>query len=210
MTREAETSSANIPPSKWTTKSISKFSIGAIAILAFVFFVTRNGCDNPLAGLIGFRHLNVDTWAEWGDQISGVDMFKKYNAFSVSYHADSIRSDFVRQFHPYFVAECAATYLDGAQSDDKVVQELVRLRMIGVWNEGTTLHLSNQIGIDVEDKFLEKWSLMIQGELRKSKSEQSKEAYVIYGTISSMFEKLVLHGPGGQTDIIKLAFDFGK
>lgn len=210
MTDQIESPERTSPSSKWTPKALGRLSLILIAIVGSVYLVTRNGCDNPLAALVGLRNLKVDTWAEWGDQISGVDLFKKYNAFSVSYEPDSIRSDFVRNFHPLFVEQCAKTFLAGAKSDDPVVQELVRLKMIGVWNEGTTLHLVNQIGFDIEDKFLEKWSLSIGEDLKREESDQSREEYLVYGTISSMFRELVLHGPRDEIQTIRLAFNFGK
>lgn len=210
MADEIRSPEIRAPSPKGTFKAIGRLSLIAIVILGFVYLVTRNGCDNSVAAFVGLRNLKVDTWAEWGDQISGVDLFKEYNAFSVSFEPDSIRVDFVRHFHPLFVEQCANTYLAGTKPDDNVVQELVRLKMIGVRNDGTILHIANQIGIDIEDRFLEKWSSAIEEDLRKQKSQQSNEEFLIYGTISSMFKELVLHGPDGRTQTIKLAFNYGK
>jgi hypothetical protein len=194
----------------WTPSGIGRPLLIVLAIAGAIYLITRNGCDNSFAGLIGLRHLKVDTWAEWCEHLSDVDMFERYNAFSLSYEPDSIRADFVRNFHPLFLKEVAKTYLAGATPDDKVVKELVRLKMIGVWNEGTTLHFANEIGIDLEDRFLERWLYTIEEDLKKERSQQSELEYLVYSTISSMFKTLILHGPNRSVATIELAFRFGK
>ena len=73
-----------------------------LLIILFIFLITRNGCDNSIAGILGVRNVTIDTWDGWKEQLRGIDHFEKYGAISVGFNEDSIRFDFVEKFDEIF------------------------------------------------------------------------------------------------------------
>jgi hypothetical protein len=151
----------------------------------------------------GCRFHKIDTWDEWCAQLEG----RTPQQSVVSFDPAAIRRDFVAQFHSSLVAAAAHEYLDGATPSDPTVQELVRLRMVGTWAEGTTLHIANSLlridaalSVDEWTATRRYWEhLLAPTTLRASLSAEQGCAS---GTINAVFDRLVLHGPQGATATI--------
>lgn len=152
----------------------------------------------------GCSHHEVDTWEEWCEQISGVDLEKKYNKwgvfFSVRHNADAIRKDFTEKYNWLVLTDVGSKYLGGAEPDSKVMQELARLKMVGAWSEGNTLHIANsllikddKLGINEFPEFVEKYRFYLN--LKANRNSLDDFQYCLFGTINSVFDTVVLHGP---------------
>lgn len=152
----------------------------------------------------GCSHHEVDTWEEWCEQISGVDLEKKYNKwglfFSVRHNADAIRRDFTEKDNLIVLTDIGSKYLGGARPDSKVMQEIARLKMVGVWSEGNTLHIANSLlikdnkmGISEFPEFVEKYRFYLN--LKANRNSLDDFQYCLFGTINSVFDTVVLHGP---------------
>jgi hypothetical protein len=149
-------------------------------------------------------HHEVDTWEEWCEQISGVDLAKKYNKwglfFSVRHNADAIRKDFVEKYNLLVLADVGSKYLAGAKPDSKVMQELARLKIVGVWCEGNSLHIANSLlikdhkmEINEFPEFVEKYRFYLN--LKANRNRLDEFQYCLFGTINSLFDTVILHGP---------------
>jgi hypothetical protein len=153
--------------------------------------------------LFGCRFHRVDTWEEWCIQLDG----RTPKDAIVSFDQEAIRSDFVTRLNSMLVAGIATKYLGGADPEEMVVQELVRLQMIGAWADGTTLHIANSLMYVEPDLGLDEWEatrrewahLLAPTTLRSS---LSPEQGCLAGTVNAVFDKLVLHGPNRATATI--------
>jgi len=175
---------------------------GIVAIVIIIgFFVIRT---------YHFSY-TVNTWDGWCSQITGEDLFEKYNTFAISFDHNGIRADFVQKYNDFISERIAEKYLAGAKLDDPVVQELMRLKMIGVYNEGDDLYLSNHLLIVEEylgiDDFQE-WENNFRSHLdiEQNRQDLSDFQYCIYGTINTHFKNFILKGPDDKSITIPLEF----
>ena len=153
----------------------------------------------------------VSTWEDWCSQLLGEDLHKKYNAFAIRFDDEAIRADFVRNYNDFVVEKIAHTYLDGAALYDDVVQELVRLKMIGVWNEGDNLYMKNALLITDDELGInefKEWEMQFRKYLA---IEQNREImddfqYCIYGTINTHFNNFILISADDDSVVISLEF----
>lgn len=149
----------------------------------------------------------IDTWEGWCTQLLGKD----HDAFWIGFDDKAIRADFIKKYNDFIVDKIAYKYLDGAKPTDVVVKELVRLKMIGVWNEGDNLYLSNELlMVDKEigfDEFTE-WAKRFRFylDIVKNREQMDDFQYCIYGTINTHFENFILLGPDGRSLVIPLEF----
>ena len=150
-----------------------------IAILLMVQVLTA-GCYNH----------KVDTFPEFCEQITGVDLEKKYCPawaifFSVSFEGDAIRDDFTRFMN--------ATHLEKVQHRTNKM----------AWREGTDLHLVNLSSfmlIDPEE-VISQWRRGI--ELEKNLEHSDPIDICLYGTLGSLFDRLVIHSIDPQSPSAK-------
>ena len=132
------------------------------------------------AVLLGCTEHHVDTFPEWCEQISGVDLEKKYDRFwavifSVSFDAEAIRDDYTNVLNE--------SHLEKVQNrTDKMA-----------WRKGTELHLVNLSSFFVLEpsKVIEEWRHGI--ELNKQFKHQHPADKCLYGTLTSMFDSLHMH-----------------
>ena len=122
----------------------------------------------------------VDTFPEWCEQITDVDLEEKYRPFwamlfSVSYDGDAIRDDFVKVL------------------DDIHMQKVERRAPRMAWREGTELHLVNLSSLVViePETIIAEWRRGI--ETAKHGASADDTEWCIYGTIVSMFDGLHIH-----------------
>jgi hypothetical protein len=122
----------------------------------------------------------VDTFPEWCEQISGVDLEEKYSPFwtvifSVSFNGEDIRDDYTKFLNELHIS--------------KVGNEKTRM----VWREGTELHLISIASFFEMDKqvLLDEWEYEI--ERAKSFSHTDSGDYCLYGSVASLFDRLYIH-----------------
>ena len=130
--------------------------------------------------LTGCSQHVVDTFPEWCEKISGVDLEEKYApfwavVFSVKFDGDAIRDDFVKFL------------------DDMHMQKAERRTPRMVWREGTELHLVNLSSLLViePEKIIAEWRRGI--ETVKSGASADDAEWCLYGTVTSMFDGLHIH-----------------
>ena len=152
----------------------------------------------------------VNTWERWCEQITGVDLERKYRGwgliFGVRYDVEAIREDFAKKFNTIAVSSVSSRYFEGRPADDPVLSEMARLRLIGVWHESTALHWAHSYlsleYVDPEVGFSE-FASEIENNLERHRTldrlrprdEAERATMCIWGTIDGVFDRLVLHGP---------------
>jgi hypothetical protein len=140
----------------------------AIATVLVALTLTFAGCSEHV----------VDTFPEWCEQITGVDLEKKYAwspLFVVSFDGDAIRDDYTK-------------FLNDALME-KVESRAPKM----AWREGTELHLVNLssfLALEPE-KVIAEWRKGIE----KAKEPEPKDSAdtCLYGTLISMFDSLHIH-----------------
>lgn len=132
------------------------------------------------AGLTSCSEHRVDSFSEWCEQITGVDLEKKYAPywavlFSVSFDGDAIRDDFVKFLNDNYM--------------EKVQNRVPRM----AWREGTELHLVNLSSLLViePEKVIAEWRSGI--EKAKRYEPDDKGSACLYGTVTSLFDGLHIH-----------------
>ncbi|MBT4783757.1 MAG: hypothetical protein HOO21_00255 [Candidatus Marinimicrobia bacterium] len=188
-----------------------------LLIILFIFLITRNGCDNSIAGILGVRNVTIDTWDGWKDQLRGIDHFEKYGAISVGFNEDSIRFDFVEKFDEIFSSAIFQNVFQKSSKNDSVYNELKRIKIIGVWQDDKILHMSDQLTYTtlLTDDYLNQWNestkWMLDSTIHKHIDGRiDDETYLVISTISSLFTKLVLHGENERSISIDLPYYFGN
>jgi len=154
----------------------------------------------------------VDTWEGWCSQLLGEDLYEKYNTFVIGFDDAAIRDDFVQEYNQLIVDRITELYLGGKKpKDDIVVNELVRLKMIGVWNEGNDLYLANclliidnELGIDEFEVWANNFREFL--DIKRNRDKLDNFQYCIYGTINTHFENFIFIGPDDRTTKITLEF----
>jgi len=158
----------------------------------------------------------VDSWEGWCSQLLGEDLYEKYNTFAISFNHMAIRDDFIQKYNQFIVEGISERYLGGKKSkDDIVVNELVRLKMIGVWREGNKLILKNsllivdkELGIDEFEEWANNFKEFL--DINRNRDKLDNFQYCIYGTINTHFENFILVGPDDRTAKIPLEFTHKK
>jgi hypothetical protein len=130
--------------------------------------------------LAGCSEHKVDTFPEWCEQISGVDLEEKYAPFwavifSVRFDSDAIRDDFTR-----FLNESHMEKVQGRAP-----------RM--AWRKGADLHLVNLSSLLVvqPEKIISEWRKGIDAAKRYKTADVTDRC--LYGTVASMFDSLTIH-----------------
>ena len=133
-----------------------------------------------LALTAGCAEHKVDTFAEWCEQIAGVNIQKKYTpfwavTFGVSFDGNAIRDSY-------------AEFLN--KSHLRAVQNRTS-RM--AWREGTQLHLVNISSfLEIEPKqVIDEWRVGIDTD--KAGKHRKQPEICLYGTLTSMFDSLHIH-----------------
>lgn len=130
--------------------------------------------------ILGCSEHRVDTFPEWCEQITGVDLQKKHASFwavifSISFDGDAIRED--------YTAFLNKTHLEKVQNRAPKM----------AWRRGTELHLVNLSSFLViePEKVIEEWRRGI--ELAKEHKHTDPADICLYGTLASMFDSLHIH-----------------
>jgi hypothetical protein len=134
----------------------------------------------------GCAEHKVDTFQEWCEQISGVDLDEKYRPFwavifGVSFNGDTIRDDYAEFLNKLHL--------------EKVGNRAPKM----AWRKGTELHLVNLSSLlVVEPKtIIEEWGKGI--ELSKEYKHTDPTAECLYGTLTSLFDSLHIHSMQSDT-----------
>ncbi|GAF74046.1 unnamed protein product [marine sediment metagenome] len=141
--------------------------------------------------LIGCSEHKVDTFPEWCEQITGVDLEEKYAPFwavifSVSFDGDSIRDDYTESLNK--------THLE------KVGNRAPKM----AWREGTEFHLVNLSSLMMIDpeEIISQWRQGI--ELAKAYEHTDPAEICLYGTLTSLFDSLHIHSMESDALGVKL------
>lgn len=125
------------------------------------------------------------------------------------YELDPLRDSVVSAYRGAILAPVTrAAFGKELPETDHVVAELVRLRMIGAWRDGTHLHLADELGAgwgDQKESALALWQEALKQELHPPTGDnQDASARCFYGAVNDLFVDLTLHGPGSGTATISL------
>ena len=139
-------------------------------LFSTVLFLLATGCAEH----------QIDTFQEWCEQITGVDLQEKHTPFwaitvAISYNGDAIRDDYTDFLNK--------THLE------KVQNRMSRM----AWREGTNLHLVNVSSLLViePEEIIEGWRKGIG--LAKEFKHTDQADICLYGTLTSMFDSLYIH-----------------
>jgi hypothetical protein len=120
--------------------------------------------------------------------------------------------DFTRWYDSVTVESIANDFLGGAVRSDSVVRELERLRMIGVWRDGTHLHVTNSLLYSETDSVPAKFTFDgLVADYRRYLDLQDKPTMpdlqkCLFSAINAYFEDLTVHGPKKRTQLIRTAY----
>ncbi len=125
---------------------------------------------------------------------------------------DSIRDSFVKWYDSLVTQDAAENYL-AASASDTVVRELHRLRMVGVWRDGTALHFANTLlhGPDEGYPVTMTFDGLVQGfrertDLRVQDTLASFQR-CLFSAMNAYFTELTVEGLGtADTVTIPLAY----
>ncbi len=133
-----------------------------------------------LLALAACAEHRVDTFSEWCEQITGVDLEEKYSPFwavifSVSFDGNGVRDDYVQFLNNTLL---------------KVVENRAD-RM--AWRDGADLHLQNVSGLmDVEPEVaISDWQAGIARHLNSESEDDSDVCF--FGTVASMFDGVTIY-----------------
>ena len=122
----------------------------------------------------------VDTFPEWCERITGVDLYKKYAPWwsiipAVKFNGEAIRDDFV-------------SFLNNAYME-KANGRIEKM----VWREGTNLHIVNMSSLFViePEKMINEYRQKVQA-YWDSKTKD-KADICLFGTIATMFDTITIH-----------------
>lgn len=147
-----------------------------------------------------FSNYTVTTWEDWCAQALREDLSKAKGASVIGYDYQSIKEDFVRKYNEAYVTAAAKGSLN-KNPDDETVREMVRQKRLGVWFEGTHLHVANCfVGMPNDPHsvpfklFYEKWKLHTNLEsLENLKQNLTNRDYCTQLTMNDFFEDVTLH-----------------
>jgi hypothetical protein len=129
---------------------------------------------------LGCSEHKVDTFPKWCEQITGVDIQKKYAPFwavfpGISFHGDAIRDSYTEFLNKSHL--------------EKVQNQAPKM----AWREGAQLHLVNLSSFLViePEKVIDEWRKGI--ELDKEHKLKDPADVCLYGTLTSMFDALHIH-----------------
>ena len=176
----------------------------SILRVGFLLLFALSACSNH----------KIDNWEEYCEQLTGVDLEEKYNRgviFSVSFDPEAIRIDFTKKYNILVLDYIASQYLGGVTRDSKAVQEMARLKMIGAWRDGTDLHVVNSLLIRDKKLRVDEFSEFVQNyrtsiDLARVGKLDDEFQWCLFGTMNSVFDNLILHGPKG-TEIVRVRLD---
>lgn len=145
-----------------------------------------------------------DTFHKYVLQCNG----KSPDSVVFTFDGPKVRDDFVRFYDLMIVTAAARDNLNleyDAQRGDKVVDELRRLKMVGVWRAGNTLTISNVFLTDgpANDTdslawFADALRAYTDSEHPKEKDELQKG---IYGAMTTMFDRVEIRGGKGTQPV---------
>jgi len=134
---------------------------------------------------LGCSFHEVTTAEEWCQQITGVDLIEKNAPFwailpGISFKGDAIRDGVVATLNRAFQEK---------MDEEKMENQSVRM----VWREGNDLHLWNLATFfEVEpDEIINEWRAGI--DLSKAFKDPDDQHRCVYGTITSLFDNVIIH-----------------
>lgn len=172
-----------------------KFIIPIVVIVIIIIFANQ----------ISDKSYVVNTWDDWCLHLRDENLNEKYNATTIIYVDQLIRADFIKKYNYMAIDSMARQKLAGASYEDPVVQEWLRLKLVGVWSENDD--------IIVTDTFLEPEEFTnIANEFKNylsienAKIDKQDLNYCIYGTMNTHFKNFIFRGPENMNVTIPLDF----
>ncbi len=178
-------------------ESVRDKLLGLIGGLVFVFlfvgygYLYFTGWEHPLARFIGVYHHRVSTVPQYCEQLMGEDLFERYDASSLSFDCESIRDDFTSFIYTRMVTDNRELF----GGPGPVLDEIVRLRLLGAWREGDVLHIASPFTSD-DDPFsalFTPWKEQMADLVTKD-VEVADEDFCSVKTLQTLFTKVWIHG----------------
>ena len=171
-------------------KSLKSIGLSILVVIAFA---------------IGFyqacltKH-NVNSWNEYCAYINGEDLYRQYRVASLAFDYDSIRDGFVAKYHDLFIQNTKEQF--GWKNPNFVLSEMERLKMLGVWREGTHLHAANSLvtsndpvgGSLTFAEWLAQYKKLTNPEALKDKGDLSDIEFCVFRSMNDLFDDVTIHG----------------
>jgi hypothetical protein len=157
----------------------------------------------------------VNSWGEYCAYIDGDDLYHKYRVAMIGFDFEAIRNEFVHKYHDAVIGNAKEQLFQN--KSNFVLSELERLKMLGVWREGTHLHVANNLvtsddsfgGIPKFSEWANQYKNATNPDALKDKRDRPSHEYCVFRTMNDLFEDLTLHGEK-ETATIPLQNSKGK
>lgn len=142
----------------------------------------------------------VNSWGEYCGYVDGDDLYRKYHVAMLGFDFDTIRNEFVQKYHDAIIANAKEELLQNKSRF--VISELERLKMLGVWRDGTHLHVANSFvpsdepfaGIPKFSEWVNQYRTATNPDALKDKGDTPAHRYCVFRTMNDLFDDLTLHG----------------
>jgi hypothetical protein len=149
----------------------------------------------------------ITTWDEYCEYVDGKDLYRKYRVAMLAFDYDSIRDDFVREFHASFVSSTKEQF---SMKQNFLLSELENLKMLGAWREGMHLHAANNFVTSKPDvggaltfpEWVAQYKKFTDPAFLKSKGDLSSYEYCVFRSMNALFEDVTIHGESETATIL--------
>lgn len=186
---------------------IKKIGIGilSIAMVAFLYGPSLKSCVT-----YSFSY-TIKDWEGWRSQLLRENLFEKYNTSSIGFDHNAIRDDFVNEFNKGMTFSILSKHLGFKDMDpstfmeDKVVKEMMDLKLLGAWREGDDLYFS--LGILEPGEFNAYATAFDEKlSLNEKKAFNNEFEYCTFTTLHTHFQNITMVGPDKMSVRIPLKF----
>ena len=180
-------------------RALMKLRMHAVGVAAVLTF---SGCSGEV--------VPITTFQGFCDAVHSPPDPNAFSSKARSFAPDSIRASFVYWYDSLLVDEIAYSSLGGAEPNGRVLRELRRLRMVGVWNDGPQLHVANSFWAADSDVLADSYDSVV-AEYRRllsldPKPQLNTTQECLFGAINAFFSSLTIHGSDRRVIVIHTAY----
>lgn len=178
-------------------RNVIAIAAALIGIPAFLYvFIYGYGyvsslCEHPLCRIIGLYTYKVERLDEYLAYVRGEDLYRTHGASSLKFDCEKLRDQLADAYHQFTVKEIAEQL--SWQQDGVMLKEVERLRLLGAWREGKTLHIANAVTVDRAQlsEWRSEWRDRLSSLVTSGNAAEGKEPIIL--VMRRLFDAVVLH-----------------
>lgn len=156
-------------------------------VLIFAYGYVSSLCEHPLCRIIGLYTYKVESLSEYMAYVSGEDLYRTHQASALKFECEKLRDQLAGAYHQSLVNDIAEQL--SIQREGVMLKELQRLRLLGAWREGKTLHIANDVTVDRAQ--LSAWRDHLSSMLTSGNAAGGEEKIILI--TPRLFDALVIH-----------------